>query len=149
METFGLFFGGIFFAVLIIGLLWFAHVRHLRRGTTVGVVVGIVSVFGLGAYPLIRFMALDEPLQIAARAGDNRKVHDLLCRGADPNGPGEFGTPLSGAVEAGSVASVRELITAGADVNLPASDGKSVLRHAIAGKNSQIVKLLTEAGAKH
>lgn len=104
----------------------------------------------------------EKALLKAAKSGDVAKLKSLLSKRANFNRGGtfEYGgytrknvTPLMLAAEAGQVESVQTLLKAGADVHLaddtnePRQSGKTALSYACREEQTEIARLLLEAGA--
>jgi ankyrin repeat protein len=84
----------------------------------------------------------------ASMNGDVAAMHSLLKSHADPNVPGEFGTPaLHWRVHVDDLAEAKRLLKAGANPNGLTERGVSPLTIAIANGNSEMVRLLLAAGA--
>lgn len=84
----------------------------------------------------------------AAMHGDLGSVRLLVKRGADPDAPGEFGTPaLHWRVRVDDLAGAKLLLNAGADPNGRTERGVTPLALAIDNGSSAMVALLLKAGA--
>lgn len=103
-----------------------------------------------GANVKVRNLNSFAPLRRAALRQDEagqRVVGVLIAAGADVNERDSFGTtPLMVAAEY-SLGSTRQLLAAGADVNAIAMRGETALMKAAENRQTEIVKLLLEAGA--
>ena len=98
---------------------------------------------------------LDEwsPLQLAARAGDEFLVKELMDDGVDVNENPcmlKGRTALQAAAEYGHDAVISQLIAAGGDVNTPPAkiDGRTALEAASAEGHLVVVRCLLAAGAR-
>ena len=93
---------------------------------------------------------LNEPLAIAAGAGDLAKVKALLGQGASPNAYGidGVGTALGKAANSGHKDIVLLLLERGAKPNKRDASGMRPLSQAKAGGDQEIIQLLIQAGAK-
>lgn len=96
-------------------------------------------------------------LQLAAQEGHTATVQVLLAAGADVNARSGGGyTALMWAAELGHISTVKALLAAGADVNARNQGGGTALLSArgntealrMPGGNSEIIRLLEEAGAR-
>jgi ankyrin repeat protein len=84
----------------------------------------------------------------ASMHGDAVVMQALLKSGADPDAPGQFGTPaLHWRVDADDLAGARTLLKAGANPNGLTERNVSPLSLAIANGNVAMVELLLKAGA--
>ena len=91
----------------------------------------------------------DTSLIRAAREGHTDTVQALLANGAEVNAKGEFGlTALMVAAHQGAINTVKVLIANGADVNAKGDLGDTALSRAIDMSNTDIIRILKEAGAK-
>lgn len=83
-----------------------------------------------------RARAIDAELAVAARAGQDERVRELLRRGGDPDLVGDDGfTALGAAAFSGRRSTVRLLLLAGADVRRLGASGQTALHLAcIAGR---------------
>ena len=91
----------------------------------------------------------EEELRQAARAGDLKRVRELLRQGVDVNAPKKHvGTPLWFAADEGHAKVVQELLAAGADVNARGEYLARPLHKAAEGGHLQIVRMLLKHGAK-
>jgi uncharacterized protein len=90
----------------------------------------------------------DRRLADAAMQRDFSTVTALLKAKADPNAPGEFGTPpLLWLTQFDEVDAVKALLKAGADINATTSTGATALSLAVANGNVTMIKLLLDTGA--
>jgi uncharacterized protein len=90
----------------------------------------------------------DRRLADAAMQRDVSTVTALLKAKADPNGPGEFGTPpLLWLTQFGEVEAAKALLKAGANINAATSTGVTALSLAVDSGNVAMIKLLLDAGA--
>lgn len=88
------------------------------------------------------------PLALAAGAGQEELVRELLLRGANPNVVGADGfTPLGAAAKAGQVGVVQALLKAGARRDDPGVTGQSPLHLACATGQLTVIDALLRAGA--
>jgi len=88
------------------------------------------------------------PLLIAIKRNDPTWTGFLLNKGADPNLPGQGGdTPLISAARIGFEDAAEWLLGLGAKVDLANRMGETPLIVAVQQRNTQMVKLLLEAGA--
>lgn len=84
----------------------------------------------------------------ASMRGDTSAMVSLLKSGADPDVPGQFGTPaLHWRVDADDLPGASALLRAGASANALTERGISPLSLAIANGNTAMVELLLKAGA--
>ena len=94
-----------------------------------------------------------DDLYDAIRSGEVETVQSLVNAGADVNGAASDGKSMlewaiiSGGVR-GSPDIVRILVDSGADVNAKARAANSILQLATVYGNSEVVRILTDAGAK-
>jgi uncharacterized protein len=84
--------------------------RHPRRWRAAGAVAAMIVVLGLFARLVFQVYGLDEPLYIAAEAGDVAEVQALLAKGADPEARWEDGTTALQAAEREGHAEVFRLL---------------------------------------
>jgi ankyrin repeat protein len=113
----------------------------MRRGSLV------LVIFGLAAAPAPAGEA--GALANASMSGDKVGMVALIRAGADPDQPGQFGTPaLHWRVAADDLEGARQLIEAGADANTPTERSITPLALAIDNGNAPMVNLLLGAGAK-
>jgi ankyrin repeat protein len=88
------------------------------------------------------------PLALAARAGQEELVRELLLHGANPNVTGADGyTPLGAAAQSGQAGVVRSLLKAGARRDAPGATGQSPLHLACAAGRLTVIDALLRAGA--
>lgn len=88
------------------------------------------------------------PLALAAGAGQDELVRELLLRGANPNVVGADGfTPLGAAAKAGQLSVVQALLKAGARRDDPGVTGQSPLHLACATGQLAVIDALLQAGA--
>jgi ankyrin repeat protein len=90
--------------------------------------------------------------EAAAGSGDRQTVETVLSAKSAKSGkrgkPGVSAATLVSAAGSGDQDTVRALLAAGADVNKATRSGETALRQAVAGRDTAMVKLLLEAGAK-
>ena len=91
----------------------------------------------------------DTRLIAFTRIGNEKKVRQLLEKGADVNAPTAYGngTALFEAIQYNHKDIVKILIENGADVNKVRNDGVTPLILAIQYNNTEIIKILLNAGA--
>jgi ankyrin repeat protein len=96
------------------------------------------------AWPNARDEAMGSALVLAARAGQDELVREMIKRGADIDRIGEDGfTALGGAAFAGRRSMVRLLILAGADVEKLGASGQTALHLAsLAGQLDALEEML-------
>lgn len=88
-------------------------------------------------------------LLIAAYAGDDAQVAELLKSGADPRQGNRYGaTPLGEAARRGDVTAMRLLLKAGADANEANAEGQTALMAVARTGNIAAARLLLQHGAK-
>ena len=87
------------------------------------------------------------PLVLACYYNNKEVVSFLLENGADVNYNSGFGTPLMAAVVKNHQDIIVQLLQKNADVNLSDESGTTALHYATMFKNTNTIKLLTEAGA--
>jgi len=88
------------------------------------------------------------PLALAAAAGQDELVRELLLRGANPDVVGNKGyTPLGAAAYGGHVSIVQALLKAGARRDAPGATGQSPLHLACAAGHVAVIDALLQAGA--
>jgi ankyrin repeat protein len=109
----------------------------------------VLALLARGADPNAKSSAGDTPLTSAIPRPDASIAVSLIDRGADvnlagPSGGLGQGVPLGLAVQAKNAGLVRALLAKGADPNAPKNPSPLTL----ATGNAEIVKLLTDAGAK-
>jgi uncharacterized protein len=84
----------------------------------------------------------------ASMRGDASRMQALLDAGADPDAPGQFGTPaLHWRVDADDLDGAARLLKAGAKATARTERGITALSLAIANGNASMVELLLKAGA--
>jgi ankyrin repeat protein len=87
-------------------------------------------------------------LCLAAGRGDNTEVERLIKEGADPNGPGKFGTaPLHYCVSVGHLEATRLLLKAGADPNWKADRDVSPMHAAANAGQVEALDIMIAGGA--
>lgn len=87
------------------------------------------------------------PLALAAGAGQDELVRELLLRGANPNVVDSKGyTPLGAASQGGHVSIVQALLKAGARRDEPGATGQSPLHLACAAGHVAVIDVLLRAG---
>ena len=109
-----------------------------------------VSLLAVGAlfWPAPPTSAADNPLAVAAQAGDSAKVKELLATGANVDLPGRDGsTALLWAVYNDRIETVKTLIAAGAHVNTVNPYGLTPLLQASRVGDASLIKALLDAGA--
>jgi ankyrin repeat protein len=85
----------------------------------------------------------------ASMLGDMADIRALIRSGANPNEPGQFGTPaLHWRVSADDLEGARRMLAAGADPDGVTERGITPLALAIANGNASMVALLLESGAQ-
>lgn len=88
-------------------------------------------------------------LAYAAMADSGEIITLLVSKGADINEKNDVGTTaIMAAAAKNNVAALRKLIDLGADVNAKDSSGKTVLTYALQDKQSRVVQILQQVGAK-
>ncbi|MEM9541186.1 MAG: ankyrin repeat domain-containing protein [Cyanobacteria bacterium P01_E01_bin.42] len=85
-------------------------------------------------------------LDLAAEKGNIQVIIMLIESGVNVDYSGES-SPLHFAISAGNIDAVRVLISNGADLEIEEDDGVTPVLHAIMKHETEIVKLLVEAGA--
>jgi len=95
----------------------------------------------------------DRPLECellnAVEVGNQRKIHELLVRGASARSKFSDGTPvLVGAAVLGDVPTMKDLLDHGARINERGLGGETALMVASAKLHEDAVKLLLKRGAK-
>jgi hypothetical protein len=112
--------------------------------------VGLLLLTGACAYMVRQQFFLNEPMAIAAAEGKLEEVRSLLDRGASPDSWGvDYIEPaIVGAARGGHAPVVRLLLARGANPNARNSNGTSALAGARDSGNSEVVQLLTKAGAR-
>jgi ankyrin repeat protein len=146
-------------AACLVGFAWvgipvvflrYCTVHKVRMPIRIGGLCGLVAVASFPGYSMLRFLILDEPLQIAAWEGDLAEVKASLARGADPNAFGEFGPPLQAAIRGdASIEVVETLLRAGANPNYTDSvDEGTTLRMAVHRGKKGLAELLRKYGAR-
>src|SRR5436190_15484330 len=83
----------------------------------------------------------------ASRAGNLKKVKELIAQGTDVNYNALAGTPLANAVRAGHIGTAAELIRAGADIHKRSLMG-SLVECAVTEDQPKMLSFLLKAGAK-
>jgi ankyrin repeat protein len=103
-----------------------------------------------GITPLMHAVHGDRPEIANPAATDHPEIVELLLsRGADVNARTDTGfVALFWTARYGHAGGAKLLIDHGADVNAKDKDGMTALRWATANKQSQVIELLKEAGAK-
>ncbi len=96
------------------------------------------------------YATVEPELTTAVRHKDIQRVATLLSEGVkvDERDEGAEQTPLMWAARTGSLAIVQNLLNHGAAVNAKDDFGATALDIALSKKHAQIVKLLTNQGAK-
>jgi hypothetical protein len=147
MEMFSIGGGVILFLFLLAG--WFFSYKGgvKVRPFQFGCLLPGTLLLLLGAFSMGRYMALDEPLTIAATDGDVTRVRQLLSVGADPNAIFDGSrSALSSAAVNGHYAVVEILVAHGASVTT--NESTPPLCAAVAGNHPDIVRLLLRHGAQ-